>query len=72
MAKGTVKWFNDVRGFGFIALDDGYEVLFENSAIITGSSFRSLNIGDRVRFDVVSGLRGPIAANVTKSLSAFE
>ena len=67
MAKGTVKWFNDVRGFGSIALDDGNEVLVDHSAVVEGGGFKSLNTGDRVSFDVVSGPRGPAAVNVVKA-----
>jgi len=63
MQKGTVKWYNYVRGFGFIALDDGNEVLVDHSAVIEGG----LSAGDRVRFDVASGPRGPAAANVVRA-----
>ena len=64
MATGTVKWFNDSKGFGFIEQEDGADVFVHHSAInMTG--FKSLNEGDRVTFDVEEGQKGPAAANVT-------
>ncbi len=65
MARGTVKWFNDAKGFGFITTDDGSDV-FVHHTVIQGSGFRSLSEGDAVTFDVVSGPKGPAAANVVK------
>ena len=64
MANGTVKWFNDSKGFGFIEQEDGPDVFVHHSAI-NATGFRSLNEGDRVEFDVVDGQKGPAAANVT-------
>ncbi len=65
MAEGTVKWFNDSKGFGFIEQDNGPDVFVHFSAI-TGDGFKSLAEGQRVRFDVVDGQKGPQASNVAK------
>jgi len=64
MANGTVKWFNERKGFGFIEQEDGPDVFVHHSAI-NSSGFRSLNEGDRVTFDIEEGQKGPAAANVT-------
>ena len=64
MINGTVKWFNDRKGFGFIEQEDGPDVFVHHSAINT-SGFRSLNDGYRVSFDIEQGQKGPAAANVT-------
>ena len=65
MLKGTVKWFNESKGFGFIEQEDGKDVFVHYSAI-SGSGFKTLNEGDKVQFEIVDGPKGPAAANVTK------
>ncbi len=64
MAQGTVKWFNDQKGYGFIEQDNG-EDIFVHYTAIEGSGFRSLSEGDRVSFEVGEGNKGPAAQNVT-------
>jgi cold shock protein len=64
---GTVKWFNDAKGFGFIARPDGEPDCFVHHSSIEGSGFKSLGEGETVEFDVVLGLKGPSAEHVTRS-----
>ncbi|AJE02279.1 MULTISPECIES: cold-shock protein [Geobacter] len=66
MVNGTVKWFNDSKGFGFIEQENGEDVFVHFSAI-TGDGFKSLAEGDRVTFDVVKGQKGLQAANVSRA-----
>ena len=65
MATGTVKWFNNTKGFGFITSEDGTDVFVHHSDI-QAEGFRSLEEGDSVSFDVTQGPKGPKAANVKK------
>jgi len=65
MPDGTVKWFNAKKGFGFLEREDGDDVFVHFSAI-QSDGFRSLNEGDKVKFDIVDGEKGPSAANVVK------
>ena len=65
MLKGTAKWFNESKGFGFIEQEEGKDVFVHYSAI-AGSGFKTLNEGDKVQFEIVDGPKGPAAANVTK------
>ena len=65
MAEGTVKWFNDSKGFGFISQEGGKDVFVHHTSI-EGEGFRSLAEGDRVQFEVVQGPKGPQASNVRK------
>ncbi len=64
--QGTVKWFNDSKGFGFITPDDGAKDCFVHHSAIQSEGYRSLSEGDHVEFDVVQGQKGPAAENVVK------
>ena len=64
MAKGTVKWFNDSKGFGFISLEDGSKDVFVHHSTIQGDGFKTLAEGQQVEFDEVQGQKGPAAENV--------
>jgi len=65
MANGTVKWFNDSKGFGFITSEDGSDVFVHHTSI-QGNGFKSLAEGDSVSFDTEKGPKGPKAINVAK------
>jgi CspA family cold shock protein len=64
MATGTVKWFDETKGFGFITPDDGSKDVFAHFSAIASDGYRSLTEGQQVTFDVVQGQKGPQAANI--------
>ena len=68
VVKGTVKWFNNAKGYGFIGRSDGPDVFVHYSAI-TSEGYKSLQEGDEVEFEITEGQKGPQAANVSKSAS---
>jgi CspA family cold shock protein len=70
MATGTVKWFNNEKGFGFIATEEGGKDVFCHFSAIQGDGYRSLNEGDEVEFEVEQGAKGPQAKNVKVTRSA--
>jgi CspA family cold shock protein len=70
MVTGTVKWFSDAKGYGFITRDDGEKDVFVHFTDIRGEGFRSLREGDRVEFEVREESKGPRAANVVVVASA--
>jgi CspA family cold shock protein len=66
MASGTVKWFNDTKGYGFIAPDEGGKDIFVHHSNVEGTGFKTLNEGAKVEFEVREGTKGPEATNVVQ------
>ncbi len=70
MATGTVKWFNDAKGFGFITPDEGSEELFAHFSAIQADGFRTLKEGQKVSFDIIDGPKGKQAQNIVAMSTA--
>ena len=66
MAKGTVKWFSDQKGYGFVTPDDGSKDVFVHYSAIQGDGFKSLKEGQAVEFEITQGPKGPQASNVNR------
>jgi len=66
MATGRVKWFDDRKGYGFIEQEDGGQDVFVHFSALQGDGYKTLDEGQQVQFDIVTGEKGPPAANVTK------